>query len=278
MGVQWKPMHEGLNIFFNDLFVKNSNTISQFTKSIIRINKMINRINDSKNTYLNDAAIVSEKKVIVKNMVEKRSKLRAINKRLLKYVMTEHEINQLTLVMNKEIIAEVLQNKVFKIPYNMGTFFMREVKFHKNTRSVHWPKSIANHLAITKKDAPIIHDKYINKQITKREYFKYSRPFVAPRKPDKRWLYFNTRTDWIYLSWKPNYAFMNKVRKHYRLRFTSYSGMAYQKFTKNDTTREILEYLDTPEKILDCFHLGNVSKSILLQIQDPNYKIKILDV
>jgi len=278
-GRYWKPLHDSLNIYFNDIFVKNRNGVLNLTNSIARVHRAIKRIQNSSNTYVNDDDIIAQKKANIKNMREKRSKIKAINTRILKYTMTEPELNMLMLVMNKEIVNELLKGKYYNIPYGIGKFRLREVIMTKGARSINWPKSIENHLRITKKDAPILYHKFhVEKSMTKKEYFRLSKPFVAPTKPNKLWISYNVMQDWVFPSWQPNYAFINSVGNPYRFKFTAYNHLPNDYRVDDYTTAAALEYLNTPEKIFDEIKIGNINKAIYLQMLDNNYKYKIVEI
>ena len=282
-GKHWKPLHVTVNMYFNHIYVKNTNDVLRYTNAIARLYRVIKRIVNSKNTYLNDDAIIEEKKVNIKNLREKRSKAKNVNKKLLKYHMTEREINDLVRYTNREIISEVLLGKYYNIPYNMGKLTLKYVSANSGQSLglavVHWPKSMINHLRLTKKYAPIIHDKFINQQtITKKEYFAMSKPFVAPIVSNRVWLHFVERRDWLYLSWIPNYAYVNKHKHPYRFKFTAFNHEPRETDALDATTAETLKNLDTPEKILNSEWLGNINKCILLQLQNDNYITKITDI
>ena len=272
----WKTMHEYLDMYFNDLFVKNRDSLRKMANTRAMQYRMIKRIEESSNSYLNDDDIIAEKKKSIKNLTEKMSKTRSLNKRLLKYTMLEQEINQLSLHLNKQIMIEVMRGKYYNIPFYMGKIRFRYVKFNNRSLTINWVKSLENHLAITKKYAPIVNDKFVNqKTLTKKQYFALSKKYVAPLVPERPWLSYNEGGDWLYLSWFPNYPFINKFKNYYRCYFTRGSGLVYHGEMTSYKTVDILSYLDTEEDILNSLHLGNVNKSILLQLKNSNYKYKV---
>jgi hypothetical protein len=275
----WETMREYLVLYFNELYTEYDTNYKKLTKGILRLRNTIKRIEDSKHTYLNDEAIIEEKKRSIKTMIEKRSINKKRKERIKKYQMNQHEINALVYYMNKEIVNEMLLNKEYHIPYWQGKMKPIYINFGKNNLVVNWPKSIENHLAIIEKESPKLYHMYkVEKSITKREYFKLAKQFVSPAKPHNLWLEYFEGQNWVYFRWQPNYKFLNTVDNYYRFYFTSYNSLGRDNENVKDfKTVTALAYLDTPEKIINCKNLGSVTKLIYLQIQNPDYKLKFIE-
>lgn len=269
--------HEYLDRFFNDLYLQYNEALAKHKAVIDKQSRMIQRIKDSKKTYLNDAYIIKEKEKIVQYEQEQRSRIRRKQNNLYEYSMTDVEINSLTKAINREIVVELVKGRTYTFPLRMGTLHIKYVEF-SNTSIIHWPKSIANHLRLTAKYAPVINEQYRRGYISKRQYFKRSRVFVAPTVSRRIWLHLINAGNWLYLRYKPNFAYHKKIGNYYRFRYVAYNNLYLRiRGIKDATTVTTLEYLDTPQKILDCKHLGAINKLVLTQIQNPDYKLKFMD-
>jgi len=262
----WIPYHEHLNIFFNKRFLEQKESLIKLTNNVLKYRKMADRIKSSKKTYLNDEGLLKEYAKKEQGYMEQRSVLKGKQERLVQYSFTIVEINDLTRSMSKAIMAEVIKGYEYKFPYYMGSLYLAFVQSDKIGLAIDWIKSTENHKRLTKRYAPVLHDKYfIQKSITRKAYFTLSKPLLV----GKEWLQHRNNTDWLYLRWKPNYGFMRSLGHNYRFKYTAY----VTEFNKVAVwkTSDILEILDTPEKILKSDNLGNVNKSILIQFQNPKY-------
>lgn len=262
----WIPYQDHLNIFFNKKFISQKEELAKLTSSVKKYRAMINRIKNSKNTYKNDEGLIKEYAKKEKGFSERKSVVKGKQERLVKYSFSSVEINELTRCMSKSIMSEVIKGYEYKFPLYMGSLYLQFVESSKIGLTLDWVKSTENHKRFTKKFAPVLYDKYfIQKSITRKEYFKKSKPLLK----GKEWRENRKNKDWLYLRWKPNYGFMRSAKHNYRFKFTAY----VTEFDENPVwkTSDILERLNTPDKILNSNNLGNVNKSILIQIQNPKY-------
>ena len=170
----WTTYHKYLDLYFNDLFLKYKDLMAKHTEEINKQTRMIQRIANSKKTYINDEYIINEKKKLIQYAQEQKSRVRKKQLNLVDYAMTDVEINALTLAINKEIIVEVIKGRKYSFPLYMGSLYLKYIE-RIEASIIHWPKSIENHLKITAKFAPVLHAQYLAKRIGKREYFRKSK-------------------------------------------------------------------------------------------------------
>lgn len=274
----WTTYHKYLDLYFNDLYLKYNEALAKHKAEIDKQTRMIQRIQSSKKTYTNDAYIIAEKSKLIQYEQEKRSRIKRKQTNLFDYVMTDIEINALTSAINREIVIELVKGKSYTFPFRMGTLHLKYVEF-SNTSIIHWPKSIANHLKLTAKYAPVLNEQYKRGYITKRQYFKKSKKYVAPTVSNRIWLHLINAGNWLYLRYKPNFAYHKKIGNYYRFRYNAYNNLPARtvRLTKDATAVTTLEYLDTHQKILDCPYLGAINKMVLVQIQNPDYKLKFMN-
>jgi hypothetical protein len=268
-----------LNIFFNDKYLKNKDKIVKLSDSISTYSNMVKRIKNSKTTYLNDDNIIKEKEARIKTLRQRRARLRNQQSKLLEMNMSRYETTMLLKALNREIVNEVVRGKYYSFPRSLGHIQLQYIPPHRNIYFINWGKSIENHLALTKKYAPIIYHKYkVEKSITKKKYFELSRPFVAPQVPDRLWLFYQNKADWFYIKYRPNGVVYNKFGNYYRFRFP-YSSTSIT--VKNDLpdykTLTYLSVLDTEEKIIKSDYVATGAKMPLLQILNPDYKYKLFN-
>jgi len=270
-------MNEYFNMYFNSLYLENKEKIGKLTDNITHYLNSIKRIKQSSNSYVNDDAIIKEKEKRVKQLRQKRSRVRKNQKMLTNLVLTEQELNLVMFTLNREIASEVIKGGYYKFPYAMGYIHLKFVKNIKNLYFINWGKSIENHLKLTKKYAPVIHKQYINKEITKRRYFHLAKPFVHPRVYSRMWLVYEKRRDLFFMRWYPNHGFFKKNDIYYRFIFTKYNITKEKEDLTDYKTVTLLKKLDTEDKIIYNDYLGNTTKLLLVQTLNPDYKHKLLN-